>query len=265
MRLKILLPVTLILTGAALFSLSKSYLNQVKPTVDLVEEKPPVMVEIFVANKTMTFKHLALRSDIKSISVLEKNAFEMGYVPVKQFEWQDGLLVKSVVAEGQFITQELFVSPGDDEYIDFIIEKGYVPYPISVSENAIVGGLIRNGTLVDIVALSSVNQNLANDDQVGTFQSVSISPVLMAVKVLKVEQEITPATKNTSERKETSLILELTRKQVAKLAIAKNIAQIEVHKSLGREQAEQLHADAGDVLPDYRAIKEYRAGKVSIR
>ncbi len=99
----------------------------------------------------------------------------------------------------------------------------------------------------------------------GTFQSVSISPVLIAVKVLKVEQDITPATKNSSEKKNTSLILELTRKQVAKLAIAKNIAQIEVHKSLGVKQAEQLHADAGDVLPDYRAIKEYRAGKVSIR
>lgn len=264
MRLRILLPVVLILTGAALYGVSKSYLTQVEPQ-EVVQEKPPVMVDVVVADKSMELKHLLVKNDIKSISILEENAIVMGYIADQVFEWQEGLLVKSSVSEGQFISRDLFLSPGDDEYIDFIIEKGYVPYPISVSESAIVGGVIRNGTLVDIVALSSVNQNLANDDQVGTFQSVSISPVLMAVKVLKVEQEITPATKNSSEKKDTSLILELTRKQVAKLAIAKNIAQIEVHKSLGREQAEQLHADAGDVLPDYRAIKEYRAGKVSIR
>ncbi|SON49516.1 Flp pilus assembly protein CpaB [Vibrio tapetis] len=264
MRLRILLPVILILTGAALYGASKSYLTQVAPK-EVVEEAPPVMVEIIVASKSMITKHLLVQADIKSISVLEESAIKMGYVADEKFEWHDGLLVKAAVAEGQFITRDLFLAPDDSEYIDFIIEKGYVPYPISVSESAIVGGVIRNGTLVDIVALSSVNQNLANDDEVGTFQSVSISPVLMAVKVLKVEQNITPATKNSSEKKDTSLILELTRKQVAKLAIAKNIAQIEVHKSLGVEEAEQLHADAGDVLPDYRAIKEYRAGKVSIR
>jgi pilus assembly protein CpaB len=94
-----------------------------------------------------------------------------------------------------------------------------------------------------------------------SFESININPVLVAIKVLKVEQN----ERFLEQEAKVNLILELTRKQVAKLSIAKSIATLEVHKSVGPEQAALLHANSGDVLPEYRAIVEYRAGSVAIR
>lgn len=140
-----------------------------------------------------------------------------------------------------------------------------MPYAILVNETDIIGGLITHGSIVDVVALSSEEQNLANEETVTDYQTVSVSPILMAVKVLKVSQETTQESRSESQSNHVTLILQLTQKQVAKLAIAKNITQLEVHKSLGEQEASALQANSGDVLPDYRAIVEFRADKVTVK
>lgn len=266
MSVKILLPVALIAVGAALYGLSGSYFSQLQPQEETVEVEPEAnQIEVHLVNRELVVGEAVSAEDFAPKMVDEKTALELGFSVEEPFIFEAGMVSRQGISADTWVKNDDFVTPEQDGYVELVIQDDYVPYPIKIDPNAIIGGLITHGSLVDIIALSSINQNLANESTVGTFQSVSISPVLMAVKVIKVDKNIIAATKNKAEITEVSLILELSRKDVAKLAIAKNIAQLEVHKSIGKQQAEQLHANSGDVLPDYRAIKEFRASELTVK
>ncbi|OOE75232.1 Flp pilus assembly protein CpaB [Salinivibrio sp. ML290] len=175
------------------------------------------------------------------------------------------LLARDSLAAGDILYPDKIVSPESPDYLDYVTRADRIPFPIKVSPTAVVGGAVRTGTLVDIMALASTDQNLANETTVRSFRGVSLSPVLIGVKVLKVEQQQQEATRTEPASTETTLILELTRKQVATMTIAKRIAQLEVHKSFGKTSGQDMSANAGDVLEDYRAIKEFRADSAVIK
>jgi len=81
---------------------------------------------------------------------------------------------------------------------------------------------------------------------------------------LQVNKSVIDATRTTPATSEINLILELTRKQVATITVAKRISELEVHKSIGEYQKSDLHADAGDVLSNFKSVVEYRSSNVTI-
>ena len=263
MSIKIIVPIALVAIGAGLFGVSQQYLNQSKPdnTADVpVEEEKLVSV-------------LVLNQSIDRGALLSPAQFSIKSVPESQVSLSQGVLAstipngavaKQTLQQDLWLQQDMYVTPEQPGYIEVTISQSMVPYPIVISREAIVGGVIDHGTLVDVIALSSQQQNLAIEDEVEGFQSVSVSPILLAVKVLKVEN-FDSEESGDQQLAGVVLVLELSRKQVATLSIAKNIAQIEIHKSIGPEFAEQLQANSGDVLPEYRAIVEYRGDSAKIR
>lgn len=96
---------------------------------------------------------------------------------------------------------------------------------------------------------------------------VYIKPVITGVKVLQVRTSKgdakTPFNKANDEN--ATLILELTRKEAVTLTVAENIADIEVHKSIGKYDASDLQADSGDILQGFKSVTEYRADETLIR
>ncbi|WP_417542976.1 Flp pilus assembly protein CpaB [Methylophaga thalassica] len=174
------------------------------------------------------------------------------------------LLARNDIPAQSIIYLTDIVTEQSPDYLDFATAPGKVPFPIQIDSGSVVGGVVRNGTQVDVLALASTQQNLANDSTVGNFRGVSLTPVLMGIKVLKVEQ-LTETNKKDVKSTKTTLVLELSSKQVATITIAKHIAQLEVHKSLAGTEAKDLSANAGDVLENYRAIKEFRAGDIIVK
>ncbi|MCG3733472.1 Flp pilus assembly protein CpaB [Vibrio cincinnatiensis] len=168
---------------------------------------------------------------------------------------------RRVIEAGDVLYNSLFVTPESPDYLDYLVNGNRVPYPIEIETRSIVGGIIYPGTYVDILALSSQKQNLANDSKVSqsSLQNLILSPIMTKVKVLKLAE---------SEKKDENksiLILELTRKQVATLIIAQKIAQLAVHKSTDSIQTEDLSANTADVLADFHSIKEFRATKLIVK
>ncbi|MGT0150525.1 hypothetical protein ACT691_18330 [Vibrio metschnikovii] len=43
------------------------------------------------------------------------------------------------------------------------------------------------------------------------------------------------------------------------------LSQLEIHLSTGNSTVSELSANAGDVLTDYKAIQEFRAGAATVR
>lgn len=276
MNLRMLVPLALIAVGAGLYGLSgkllTSNLPQEEPMAQMSEESEEETVRVWLAKQDLlpgqfvTAEHLQATMVTYSEARLHGlNENEEGVIPDVSIDFVNGLVAGSNLKAEQWVTNADFVTPKQNGYIELTISEGMVPYAIEVDPDTIVGGLITHGSYVDIIALSSVSQNLAAESNVRDFKSISISPVLMAIRVLKVQKEEKPATKVAPAMTEVSLILELSRKQIAKLVIAKKIALLEIHKSIGVEQAEELQANTGDVLPTYRAIKEFRAGDASVK
>ncbi|MDK9738698.1 Flp pilus assembly protein CpaB [Vibrio sp. D404a] len=263
MSIKVIVPVALIAIGAGLFGISQQYLNQ-----SSIEESSVAPKE-----QEKRVNVLVLNQSLERGQVLSPAQFSTKQIPERQLSISqdeitatipNGAVARNTLSPGDWLQTSMYVTPDQQGYIDATISDQMVPYPIIVNRESIVGGVIDHGTTVDVIALSSQQQNLAIEDEVDGFQSVSVSPILLAVKVLKIENF---NSENAGEEQLSGvvLVLELSRKQVATLSIAKNIAQIEIHKSIGPEFAEQLQANSGDVLPEYRAIVEYRGDNAKIR
>ncbi|MEZ9417944.1 Flp pilus assembly protein CpaB, partial [Vibrio sp. 10N.286.49.E1] len=84
----------------------------------------------------------------------------------------------------------------------------------------------------DILSISTPDTLLVETSS-NRKNSVSVTPIVMGVKVLQVNKQLIEASRTLPESTEIRLIVELTRNQVAKLTIAKHISSLEVHKSIG--------------------------------
>lgn len=265
MNSKIVIPIALISIGAGMYGVSQDYLaKQQAPTTRPLQ---PVIEE--TVNTTMVWAAkvpLGAKQSLDSKSfelkaVPENEAIARGVDPSSPINIEDSWLLKKDIDEGHWLTSRDYITPDDENYIEFAIGENRVPYPLAVDATTIVGGVVDDGSSIDIIAITRQKHRLNPNEGASSFESINIHPVLVAIKVLKVEED----KELMREESKVSLVLELTRDQVARLSIAKSIATLEVHKSVGAEQAALLQANSGDVLPEYRAIVEYRAGSVAIR
>ncbi len=265
MSLKILVPIALIAVGAGLYGLSGKLIHEPSESSAVVTSNdaptPTInMVDIWVANQNLT-KGQPISIDQFDRQALPESEFEkQSYLT----EFKSGAVVATAITSGESLMSDHALLPSDSRYVEAIIADDHVPYAIEVDPSSIIGGLIDHGTLVDVIAISSGTQNLANDVVITNYQSVSVSPLFASVRVLKVDKQETQIS-NGKTAVTVNLILELTRSQLAKLSIARKISLIEVHKSFGEQVAHELQANSGDVLPDYRAIVEYRADKSAVK
>ena len=213
------------------------------------------------------------RRDLQVKEVSEGAANRLGVTADVDLKFVKGAVYNRALAAQKTIFSEDITSPQDIDFIDLMIAQNRIPFAIKVNSREIIGGLVNYGSYVDILALTSAADKLtANIGEAFSrgLKSIAIAPVLMGIKVLQVQHpnaamNIAEVNLGVVEKSaDINLILELTSKQVTKLIIARRIAQLEVHKSIAHSKASDLTANAGDVLADYKAIKEFRADKMTI-
>lgn len=263
MQSRILLVVALIAISVGLFGI---FLSQKSESEAPVAKKEVVekFVKIYVIAKANVEKgQVVQKSDFKILKLTEKQANDKGFDKDSLISFEQGSVYRNRMRRDDSVYSDSISQPNDSDYIDLILEENHIPYPIEVSPLSIVGGVINPGSYVDVLALAGVKGS-QRDLVKSKREQVSISPILLNIKVLKANLKRGDSVKKSKIEEESFLILELDRQQVAILKVAENISKIEIHKSLGNYPASKLNADAGDVLPDFKAIKELRASKVAI-
>lgn len=223
--------------------------------------------KVWRVNQNVIKGQLVERSQFSIEMMPESQAHGIGIADDIDIEFEPGAVYKNDHDAQSVAFPEWIIQPNDDGYVELVIQPQRVPYAISVDPKSVVGGVISNGSTVDILALSTPGTTASIE--VGSGQStrsrtISITPILIAVKVLQVKKTLVEETRTSAAATEVDLILELTRKQVAKLTVAKRISELEVHKSIGEYKASDLQADAGDVLADFKSITEFRASEAQI-
>jgi pilus assembly protein CpaB len=254
-----------------LYGVSNLLLNSEQPApVQIVKTVQPTVkkLQVYFAKTSLNPGEKVTLAQLKKQILEEPKANQLGISEDTVLALKSGTVSNTTLAPGDVVTADMLVGPDDDGYLDLVIEDNYVPYAIKVDRSAVAGGVINSGTLVDILAIASTEQNLATNPRISSYKSLSISPLIMAVKVLQVKRSNIAETRSNPATEEVHLILQLTRKQIAKLTIAKRITLLEVQKSAGIEtdlrlRESELKANAGDVIAEYKAITSYRANSVS--
>ncbi|PMN71908.1 Flp pilus assembly protein CpaB [Enterovibrio norvegicus] len=197
------------------------------------------------------------RDNIRYFKLEEKDALKNGILHDTVISHVPGMVAKSNIGEKHFLSPSDFLLPNDPNYLDAVIEDGKSPYALTIDRNEFIGSGISVGDKVDIIILTSDNQNIGKTSgsiYIESFRSLSVSPLFHNVRVLAIdedEQDILPLT------------IELSRDQIAKMVIAQRIGIVEVIKSSGNHLVPlgRMHADTHDVLPNFKSVTEIRGQK----
>ncbi|MGF1762016.1 Flp pilus assembly protein CpaB [Aliivibrio kagoshimensis] len=265
MRSKIIISTALVAILMSLYSLSglllpKEIAQSIQPA-----PKPEKSYKVWFAKRELPIGEKLLRSDLQIKIIPEKEAFSLGITRDVNIEIIKDAVWNTHIDQDTAVTQELLTQPNEDGYVDLIIAENRVPFVIEVNQSSIIGGFISYGSEVDVLALSSTKQILANEERVSSYKGLSVSPILMGARVLKIDVQNIEDSRQNITSNQVTLVLELTRKQVGILTIAKRIAELEIHKSVGTYVGNELEANSGDVLADFKAITEYRADTAIIK
>lgn len=263
MKNKIIIATAFLLILFGLYGLAGS-LSQSDETTEVAKVEE-AKVKTWVLKSSVSKGDFVKQDLLKIRYIPESEALEYGVSEDVELDNVIGSVFRSSMPANQMLYNADIINPEDDGYIHYVIAANRVPYAIEVSPSDVIGGVISHGSMIDVVALSLPDSELASNNSLR--RTMSITPVLIGVKALQIKKPISTQSDDVdnSDIQKVSVILELTRKQVAKLTVAKRISELEVHKSIGQYAPEDLQADAGDVLADFRSITEFRAGESAIK
>lgn len=275
MRSKLLMYLSLIILAVGLVGIYMTKTSLSQPPVDntpvapVVKAVPPeVYFSVWTAKQDLAKGSIISRDDLRIKQVTQQEGFENGIKKDIVLEFDDGMVVKKAIAKDGLVFPEDLVSPDERDYFSFAIEDGFLPVPVSVSATAVLGDVIKAGSLVDVLALLSTAQNLNGSAPARDLGSVSLKTVVNGAKVLQVIKNVPSTAAKSSGMlslvqpstgpQMVSLILQLTKAQAAKVTMASSIAKLEVLLSSDKNRNAQINIDAGDIVPQYRAVIELR-------
>lgn len=264
---KIILVASFFAVLFALYGLSGSLLKSApepKKTVQVAEVEPTITVWSLKhdVNKGQRVK----RTDFVIEKMTESDALNLGIVDYNSISYQPNAVYRATQSENSIVFNGDIINPDQDGYVDAVIRPNFIPFAVNVAPESVVGGVINSNSLVDVLAVSlptSYSMDTASSDAESK-KNMYVTPILMGIPVLQVHKSVIEPTKNSPEQREINVILELTRQQVAQMTVATRISEISLHKSVGVYDKSELHADAGDVLENFKAVVEYRGRDVVV-
>ncbi|USH05081.1 Flp pilus assembly protein CpaB [Grimontia kaedaensis] len=184
----------------------------------------------------------------------EETALEKGVSYNTDISINPGMVAKRSISTKEYLSQNDFINPDDPGYVDAVIKTGMIPYSLTIEKKMFIGSGISVGDKVDIMILTSDDQNIGESSRnkfIESFRTLSVSPLLQNVRILAIDEE---------NNELLPLTIELDRAQVAKMVIARRIGILEVIKSTDKflRPSLGLSADTHDVLPNFKSVTEIR-------
>lgn len=244
---RILLAVAFILGATGVYGLLTSMNKEVETQV--VDAPPvPAMTEVWITNHPVKKGEKINPVVLKATSVLTETAREAGVTGEARFEMQEGAVAGIDFAQGTIIAENQLLLPGQSEYMELLLGPNRVPYPISFEGHDAMVTMIAPGDYVDVMLIASVDENLAEGNNLNSFEGLSVTPLLKKCRVLEVNA---PA----SSGGNSTVVISLAKKEVSRMMIARRIGVLDVYKS-GQSPLPEAHVS--DVLKDFTSVTELR-------
>ncbi|BCN22817.1 Flp pilus assembly protein CpaB [Vibrio alfacsensis] len=260
MNTKVILVLATVAITVGLYGVTQSKSEiPVLPNKPKIEEKK---IKVWTLKRDLQKAERLSRRDINIEYLTREQAASFGIDSDTTLTFEQRLVAIAPIEKGDMLDDTMLTSPGEDEYISTVIEPGYVPFNMTVPVNDVVGGTIKIGDIVDISVMAATKQNLAAENTVSDINHLTMTPLIAQIPVLDMIKKERSSSRLTDEKTtEVTLILQVTNRQLAKLSVAKRIADVMIHKSIGENYVDDLHADSSDVIRvsgQSEPIKQYR-------
>lgn len=260
MNPKVILILAAIAVSVGLYGVSQAPTESASVNVESVAEVKKIRV--LLLNRQVEKGQRLERQALDVMFVSEQTANQSGINADVYLDWSKPQIAINTFEPDSFITEAHVTSPGDHDYIDVVLEPGFTPFNITVPANEVIGGTVKVGDLVDISVISTLEQNLASEETVSDLEHLTMTPLLAQVPVLQmISKQRSVSTLSIEKTTDVTLVLQVTNRQLAKLALATRIARVTVHKSLGEAFFDQLRADFSDVIQN---VDSQRDAKTSV-
>jgi len=277
MKSRLLMYLSLIILGVGLIGIyllktaEPAPKNDVPLPVAEVAPPPEETVQVWKSKADLSKGQFVSRDNFYIEEVPKSQALLLGVDKDIQLDFMDGMVIKKSTSADQPVFPELLAFPNQEGYFRFALEEGFMPVPVAVRASAVLGDVIQAGSIVDILALASPTENLNNSSVVRDLSNVSLTSVVNGVKVLQVYKKEVDKPKNNGSMVSAILptgqdinmvtvIMQLTKQQAAKVAMARNISQLEILLSSEKTRRSFINIDSGDLLPEAKPVRELRPG-----
>ncbi|MCL9780816.1 Flp pilus assembly protein CpaB [Vibrio sp. S4M6] len=262
MKSKILLVIAVVAILVGLYGVAGSLVHKPKPA----PQKNP-NIQVWRLKQNVHSGEIISRRMLSVEQVSQKKANELGFTQSVNLAWKQGAVFRQNLNKGSYLSEADLVQPDAPGYIDFVIGKNRVAFPIAIDPNSVVGGVITNGSKVDVLAIIGISKSSGGfAPKNSTNKSITVKPLFIGIKVLQVKK-LTSKVKiegDDKSKSQTVVVLELTRKQAVTLTVAQQVSHIKIDRSVGQYTESDLQADSGDILPHFQDVAEYRADKMQI-
>ncbi|MEZ8782225.1 Flp pilus assembly protein CpaB [Vibrio splendidus] len=264
-RLVLLVAIAALIVGAlGVVDLFKSE-PQSTTTAEVVEEKNEEHVAVWMTTEPYEKGRAIDAQGVVKQQLPLSQALMVGVREDAQISFAPSTLLNRSLNAGEVVLPEYQVMPGQPGYIDLLVTEGMTLYPLKVSDKNLINDYIRPGTSIDILTVSSPNDNLAgNIDKPKRFRGVKASMFLKNVKVLNIGNDATGDSSITARApsKEdglTTVVIEVSPDELPKLALAQRTMHIEIYRSQTYTQPE--YAEVRNIIDNYTGIAELRGNE----
>ncbi|TCT43933.1 pilus assembly protein CpaB [Vibrio crassostreae] len=264
-RLVLLVAIAALIVGAlGVIDLFKS---EPKPstTAEVAEEKSEEYVSVWMTTKAYEKGRAIDAQGVVKQQLPLSEALTLGVREDAQISFSPSILLNRSLNAGEVVLPEYQVTPGQSGYIDLLVTEGMTLYPLKVSDKNLINDYIRPGTSIDILTVSSPNDNLAGIiDKPKRFRGVKASMFLKNVKVLNIGNDETgdssiTARATSKEDGLTTVVIEVSPDELPKLALAQRTMHIEIYRSQTYTQPE--YAEVRNIIDNYTGIAELRGNE----
>ncbi|MEZ9893730.1 Flp pilus assembly protein CpaB [Vibrio lentus] len=268
-RLVLLVAIAALIVGAlGVVDLLKSE-SQPTTTAEVVEETNEEHVAVWMTTEPYEKGRAIDAQGVVKQQLPLSEALTLGVREDAQISFSPSILLNRSLNAGEVVLPEYQVTPGQSGYIDLLVTEGMTLYPLEVSDKNLINDYIRPGTSIDILTVSSPNDNLAGIiDKPKRFRGVKASMFLKNVKVLNIGNDATGDSSITARApsKEdglTTVVIEVSPDELPKLALAQRTMHIEIYRSQTYTQPE--FAEVRNIIDNYTGISELRGNESNPR
>ncbi|MHC0045271.1 Flp pilus assembly protein CpaB [Vibrio campbellii] len=268
-RLVLLVAIVALIVGAlGVIDLFKSNPQPIA-TAAVVENTNEEYVAVWMTTEAYEKGHAISAQGVVKQQLPLNEALALGVREDAQISFSPSILLNRSLDLGDVVLPEYQVSPGQPGYIDLLVTEGMTLYPLEVSDQNLINDYIRPGSFIDILTVSSPNDNLAqNIDKPKRFKGVKASMFLKHVKVLNIGDDAkgdssVTARSPSKENGLTTVVIEVKPDDLAKLALAQRTMHIEIYRSQTYNKPE--YAEVRNVIDNYTGIEELRGNVIDRR
>lgn len=235
-----------------------------EPTVEVEKEE---YITVWLANEGVVKGQPLATSMVTKTQMPLSQTLELGIKQDVELDFNPSTLTNRDIVRGEAIMSEYQTKKDAPGYVDLLITEGKTLYPLVVSEKNLINDYIRPGSYVDILTVSSPQDNLSgNINKPKKFQGVRAKMFLKNIKVLNIGSDTEQPIKarSPSQQSDTiTVVIEVEPDDLARLALAQRTMHIEIYRS--QQYTKPTMAEVRNVIDNYVGIQEFRGKSSQLR